>query len=603
LQKLLALLKPASYASLMYDPSRMSTNQAGQWSYDNAGSFLNPKNVKIFDTQTTLTSGYSVFLVEAGKQRSINYVNELTQDLNFFDINLFHKVGGFVNKGNLQIVIDAYDPSSTGPGALLPQENYQLYLNTSNPINTTSISGLIIQKVSGKFVIKGYDKYRPYFTVYTPIRNSSTPTLSVGGISSPYINWTAGTADANASNLNSVDLTTANSSPVGKFYKTGQIVSYGNRYYIVLKDHYAESVFNTAYYKSLPSLPISGGATVQTYYKFDKVGIQIPYGTQFDNAQQVYDFIVGYGDWLVDQGFVFNQYNSTLNSVLDWNFTAKEFLYWTTQNWANNSIIALSPFADQLQFKFNDSVVDNIFDSFYDYNVLKENGFEFPKNNLNISRDEGVCTFRSINTTEGIYFAQLNSVQKEHAMVFDNTTVFNDTIYDIETGYRQQRVKLIGFRTANWNGDYFTPGFVYDTAHISTWSEFTDYKYGEVVRFNSKYYSAIQDVIGSSKFNFTEWVLLGSKPIAELIPNFDYKINQFEDFYSLDIDNFDSNQQELAQHLVGYTPRVYLNNIFINPIAQYKFYQGFIKEKGSKNSLCQRPQNGEVLLAQSLLVF
>ena len=585
LQKLLALLKPASYASLMYDPSRMSTNQAGQWSYDNAGSFLNPKNVKVFDTQTTLTSGYSVFLVEAGKQRSINYVDELTQDLNFFDINLFHKVGGFVNKGNLQIVIDAYDPASTGPGALLPQENYQLYLNTSNPINTTSISGLIIQKVEGKFVIKGYDKYRPYFTVYTPIRNSSTPTLSVGGISSPYINWTAGTADANASNLNSIDLTTANSSPVGKFYKTGQIVSYGNRYYIVIKDHYAESVFNPAYYKSLPSLPISGGATVQTYYKFDKVKVQIPYGTQFDNAQQVYDFIVGYGDWLVDQGFVFNQYNSTLNSVLDWNFTAKEFLYWTTQNWANNSIIALSPFADQLQFKFNDSIVDNIFDSFYDYNVLKENGFEFPKNNLNIGRDEGVCTIRSINTTEGIYFAQLNSVQKEHAMVFDNTTVFNDTIYDIETGYRQRRVKLIGFRTANWNGDYFTPGFVYDTAQINTWAEFTDYKYGEVVRFNSKYYSAIQDVIGSNKFNFTEWVLLGSKPVAELIPNFDYKINQFEDFYSLDIDNFDSNQQELAQHLVGYTPRVYLNNIFINPIAQYKFYQGFIKEKGSKNSI------------------
>ena len=585
LQKLLALLKPARYASLMYDPSRMTQNKAGQWSYDTAGSFLNPKNVKIFDTLTTLTSGYSVLLVESGKQRSVNYVNELMQDLNFFDINLFHKVGGFVNKGNLQIVIDAYDPTSTGPGALLPQENYQLYLNTSNPVNTTSISGLIIQKVAGKFVIKGYDKYRPYFTLYTPIRNSSTPTLSVGGISSPYINWSAGTADAGASNLNSIDLTTANSSPVGKFYKTGQIVNYGNRYYIVIKDHYAESVFNVAYYQSLPSLPISGGATVQTYYKFDKVEKQIPYGTQFDNIQQVYDFIVGYGDWLSDQGFIFNQYNSTLNSVLDWNFTSKEFLYWTTQNWADNSIITLSPFADQLQFKFNDSVVDNIFDSFYDYNILKENGFEFPKNNLNIGRDEGICTIRSINTTEGIYFAQLNSVQKEHAMVFDNTTVFNDTIYDIETGYRQRRVKLIGFRTANWNGDYFTPGFVYDTAQITTWAEFTDYKYGEVVRFNSKYYSAIQDIIGSNKFDFTKWVLLGSKPVAELIPNFDYKINQFEDFYSLDIDNFDSNQQELAQHLVGYTPRVYLNNIFINPIAQYKFYQGFIKEKGSKNSI------------------
>ena len=31
-------------------------------------------------------------------------------------------------------------------------------------------------------------------------------------------------------------------------------------------------------------------------------------------------------------------------------------------------------------------------------------------------------------------------------------------------------------------------------------------------------------------------------------------------------------QQQLAQHLVGYTPRTYLNNIFSNPISQYKFY-------------------------------
>ena len=29
----------------------------------------------------------------------------------------------------------------------------------------------------------------------------------------------------------------------------------------------------------------------------------------------------------------------------------------------------------------------------------------------------------------------------------------------------------------------------------------------------------------------------------------------------------------------------YLNNIFTNPVSQYKFYQGFIREKGTKNSV------------------
>ena len=57
-------------------------------------------------------------------------------------------------------------------------------------------------------------------------------------------------------------------------------------------------------------------------------------------------------------------------------------------------------------------------------------------------------------------------MQKEHGMVFENTTLFNDTIYDIETGYRQRRIKLSGFRTKNWNGDLFSPGFVYDSVVV-----------------------------------------------------------------------------------------------------------------------------------------
>jgi hypothetical protein len=146
-------------------------------------------------------------------------------------------------------------------------------------------------------------------------------------------------------------------------------------------------------------------------------------------------------------------------------------------------------------------------------------------------------------------------------------------------------MKLTGFRTANWNGDYFSPGFVYDAAQVSDWKQYTDYKYGDVVRFASYYYSANKNISGTSAFDFTKWTKLGEKPVAGLLPNFDYKINQFEDFYSLDIDNFDSAQQKMAQHLTGYTPRVYLNNVFTNPISQYKFYQGFIKEKGTRNSI------------------
>ena len=36
----------------------------------------------------------------------------------------------------------------------------------------------------------------------------------------------------------------------------------------------------------------------------------------------------------------------------------------------------------------------------------------------------------------------------------------------------------------------------------------------------------------------------------------------------------------MAQHLIGYQPREYLRNIINDDVAQYKFYQGYIREKG-----------------------
>jgi len=584
-QKLLALTMPSTYATLMYDPSRVDKNIAGQWTYGTDKKFFRLPEIYISGENNVLTNGYSVLVAEAGEQRNNNYTTELRQDLNYVNYNLFHKVGGFVNKNNLQIIIDSYSPNTIGPGALLPQENYALRLNVSNPVKSIGISGFIIQKSNGNFIIKGYDRSNPFFTYYKSIRNSNTQAITVGGVSEPYVVWTASAGTGGATGLTDADLATANSAIVGNFYAAGQLVYYGNNFYRVQVAHRSGSTFNASYFQLMPELPTKGGAKVQITKMFEKVSTTISYGTTLSTIQEVYDLIIGYGRWLEEQGFVFDEYNKDLGSVIDWSLTAREFLFWTTQNWADNSIITLSPFADKIKYKFNQSVVDNIFDSFYEYSLLKADGSMYPQKSLSIARQDGICTISTIEGSEGIYFARLNSVQKEHAMVFDNTTIFGDVIYDIETGSRQRRMKLIGFRTTNWNGDYFSPGFVYDTAQVDDWKTYTDYMIGDVVRFNGNYYSAIKNINGSKFFNFDLWDTLGARPVAGLLPNFDYKINQFEDFYSLDIDNFDAGQQKMAQHLTGYTPRPYLNGLFTDPIAQYKFYQGFIREKGTKNAL------------------
>ena len=583
-QRLIALTKPAIYASVMYDLSQVKNNNAGQWTYGNLNKFFNFSGLPVHEETSTLTSGYSVWVGEIGNQRTQNYISELRNDLSYANFNLFYKVGGFVSKDKLQITIDAYEPNSNSPGAILPIEDYTLRLNVSNPIISASISGMIIQKApDGNFLIKGYDTQNHYFTIYTPVRNNATPAITVGGISEPYVNWTVD-AGHGGTGLTSVGTTTAES-VTGLFYQAGQIVAYGGSFYRVKISHRGETTFNPTLYQLLPELPTSGGSSARIATIFDKIPVEVPYGMEFDNIQAVYDVIVGYGAWLQDQGFIFDEYNSDINTVINWELSGKEFLYWTTQNWAVNNVITLSPFADQIKYSYNQSVVDNLFDTFYEYSLLLANGLPFPKNSLFIDRQSGVCVISSNTSTDGIYFARLNSVQKEHSLVFSNTTIFNDIIYDIETGYQQQRMKINGFRTKNWTGDLSSPGFVYDDVQISNWQRNTPYQIAAVVQYNGTYYSAKSNITPALTFDITNWVVLDSIPTSGLLPNFDYKINQFQDFYSLDIDNFDSAQEKMAQHLTGYTPRVYLNNIFTDPIAQYKFYQGFIREKGTRNSV------------------
>ena len=583
-QILLALTRPVIYSAYMFDPSRMIKNIADQYRYttetilantqatqlvkEDTQKFLDISNLLLWNQldingNRILSSGYNVLLVEANNQRTYGYATQLQEDLSNIDYNLFGKMGGFISKDKIRIIIDAVDPTSANPGVLLPQEDYDIYFNVSNPSNTYSASGIIVQKGVDGYTIRGYDKNRPYYRIYRPVRTSTDPTINVGGVSESYVVWTA-----------------------GQFYQKGQYVGYSGAYYIVTLSHTAGNTFGgSQYFQQLPKLPTLGGVSVLGAVRFESTVTIVPYGTTFPTIQAVFDVIVGYGEWLKSQGFVFDEVQPDLNVVMDWTFSGREFLYWTSQNWEPNSIITVSPFADRIKFNMTSGVVDNLDDPYYEYSLYKADGNPFPQHNYTISRQDSVFTVQTINTQEGIFFAQFSTVQKEHAIIINNTSLFGDIIYQIETGYRQLRVNVSGFRTAKWTGDFFSPGFVYDNAEIQNWAQYTDYQAGDVVRYNGKYYGTNVLIPGSITFNFNQWSLLPKKPVPTLYPNFDYKINQFEDFYSLDIDNFDAGQEKMAQHLTGYTPRIYLDNIFNDPIAQYKFYQGYIREKGTKSAI------------------
>ena len=181
--------------------------------------------------------------------------------------------------------------------------------------------------------------------------------------------------------------------------------------------------------------------------------------------------------------------------------------------------------------------------------------------------------------------AGLFLVQKEHVLILDNATQFHDTIYNAPAGYKQDRIKVSGYKTIDWYGGFDIPGFIFDQAKISNWEPWVDYNLGDIVKYKEFYYSAEKFLPGVEEFNSGNWVKLANKPTSELLPNWDYKAEQFTDFYDLESDNFDSQQQKIAQHLIGYQKRQYLENIIKNDVSEYKFFQGMLPEKGSVNVL------------------
>ena len=297
------------------------------------------------------------------------------------------------------------------------------------------------------------------------------------------------------------------------------------------------------------------------------------------------DFLLGYESYLKSNGFIFDRYDPENQVSQDWLSAAKEFMFWTKNNWQEGAIISLSPGAQKIQITTPVGVADNVLDGFYDYNVLKGDGKPLAPNFLNVKRTFRNITVEPVNTTDGVYYLKLYYVLKEHVTVFDDRTVFNDIIYDKTTGYRQGRIKVQSFRTVDWDGDYTSPGFLFDNVNIKTWQPFTDYKLGDIVNYKSYNWTSLVNQIGSASFDETFWTKLDSTPSKKLVSNFDYKIKQFSDYFETSTEGIDQSQRSLARHTIGYQQRDYLQNLAADPVTQFQLYQGFIREKGTANSI------------------
>ena len=564
----LTILRPAKVFSTCFDRERQYRDDTGQIVYKTVAGNLrfNIPNLIVpstpDDNSRVFSAGLVNFIVDyIIKKQSITEVHVYEDEIANLQVRMSSKIGGFTTKEKFKLILDSRSPLNTG-NVFVPEENYDIILNTSSPVTTADYSAVIIEKQVSGFVIRGYSKASPMFNYYSPLVTNNDSSINVGGVSESFSTW----------NSNS-------------YYVKDTIVSYDGAYYRTTVAHQAGGMFEIKYFVKLPNLPISGGRDIVIRSKFDTTMSVLHYGAELKTIQDVVDFLIGYEAYLKSIGFKFDNFNSAIRNIADFTTSAKEFAFWTTQRWAAGAVISVSPLADGIKFSQQYAVVDNIYDSFYDYSILKQDGIALSSVNTGNTREGNLYTLTPKETADGIYHASLSLVQKEHVLILDNITIFNDIIYDQIQGYRQERIKVVGYRTSDWEGDFDIPGFIYDRATVSFWTPWTDFSLGDTVKYKEFYYTANTNVTGNETFNYAEWNKLSAKPTPKLIPNWDYRANQFADFYDLDTDSFDLEQQKFAQHLIGYQKRQYLENIINDDVSQYKFYQGFISEKGTSNSL------------------
>ena len=325
------------------------------------------------------------------------------------------------------------------------------------------------------------------------------------------------------------------------------------------------------------------GVTVYKDYQLRK--LIVPYGYEFNTHQQLADFLTSYGRYLTTLGFVFDQFNNDLEVVQDWDLSIREFLNWSQQGWKQGSIIVLSPVGSKITAVSNYGVIDQVTNKNTGNRLLDQNFSLIRQGNYSVSRDSGLFT-ASAAYGKMIALADLSLVEYEHVLIFDNQTVFGDIINQPEIGNRQYRLRLTGYKSGEWNGQLNAPGYIYNNENVDAWQAGTSYNVGSLVEYKNQYFIALQKVPEATTFDFNYWKPIDKTKIKTgLLSNFSNSANRLRQIYDIDQMKRHEDFDDYSNGLIGFRNREFLQELGIDKTTQVKFYQGYIKQKGTKNAI------------------
>ena len=187
-------------AILTIDISRISKNLTNQWVDITTNKPIVLKDLNLPNTfksdVRTNTSGLVNYIYNLVASDILTVYEDYKTELKNITNQLAIKIAGFTSKEKFNLVLDSRSPtqSLTQDGIFVPQENYQVFLNTSSPSKLAVYSGIVVERAELGYIVRGYNLEKPYFEYYSSIQDSSASVVTVGGISEKVVLWDSNTS-------------------------------------------------------------------------------------------------------------------------------------------------------------------------------------------------------------------------------------------------------------------------------------------------------------------------------------------------------------------------------------------------------------------------
>lgn len=468
--------------------------------------------------------GYQQFEYDYNKSLGKN-VDSLKQLINGLDVKLGYKSGSFIENDSLRL-------SSESIG-LIPSNNYNIDLQFSSSIKELIYSGVVVVKNEDSFSIFGYDNVNNNFNILSPVTSSGSFTVNFGGKQPVVSDWQSGV-----------------------FYIVGSYVKVGFTFYRCVIEHTSSDNFSIDNNKwvELKQLPIIGGISSLIYNQYNG-NKSISYGTELFTIQDVTDFLMGYQNYLISKGWIFDKTDEN-GQYQDFQLSVLSFLEWLSSSPQIGDAIVLSPLSNYVKLFIPQGYVDSLSELINgSYSLLDVSGNIIKTTDINVSRDgnEFKLTLKENKTNQKFHLIRLNVVEVEHCLIFNNLTDFEDIIYEPLLSLKQPRIKFTGTVTEFWNGRFEAEGFIINRNGMTA--------------------------------------------------NIEKSVDDFRKFYDREQLLLTGNLNEAAKKLVGFGERDYLSNLLMDSRDQFNFYQGMIREKGSYNGFNKILRNDFLKESLDLQIF